>query len=228
MSSEYYFQRDKNYSEKNCPIVKRVAPRNKKIPTFPPETGLRRYTTANVSNGYIKSVDKSNLYNGNKRDESSEKFRFSSPKDKKYTYYPNNDIKNMLNSIKDHVEPEIPKITTTSRFLADFTRDIPPSGIPVNFNPRLVANMRHKEKVNLWIQMVPVLQIENPFLRSDCYQEHFSLYWEEFEFEGGFNEESYIKAESDVIPVIDKDYQLFIQEQKYGLLVRKLYTLEEY
>lgn len=228
MSSQYYFQRDKNYSERNYPMLKRVTPKNKKSPTFPPETGLRRYTTANVSNNHVIGMDKPNSYIRKKRDEPTGKFRICPPDIKNYSNYPNNDIKKMLNVIKDRNEPDIQSTTTAPIFLSDYTRDISPLGIPVNFNPRLVANMRHKEKVNLWINMVPVLQIESPSLISDCYKEHFSLYWEEFEFDGGFTEESFSKAENDFSPVIDKDYQLFIQEEKYGLLVRKLYTLEEY
>lgn len=101
------------------------------------------------------------------------------------------------------------------------------SGIPSTFDSRFTSSMNHKEKVNLWIEMVPISQLNNGEITSLCYTGQSSLYWDEFEFDNGSNIENLDYVGMDMDSIFDKDHQLFIQEQKYDTLVRKIYTLED-
>lgn len=220
MPKECYYQRETTHSERNCPIVKRVRPRNKRIPTYPPVSEIKRYTNISVNNGYTVTLDNSNLVKERKSNKDNSCLTFGSQKEIEINDYTKNGNKRIVNSSK---KQDIDRNVTKDMFLSGYSENDPTSGFPLTFNPRLAANMRHREKVDLWIQMVPVLQIETNTLESYCYKEQFSLYWEEF----GFDESTSNEFERDKSLVIDKDYQLFLQEQKYGLLVRKMYILEE-
>ncbi|QLG72988.1 hypothetical protein HG535_0E00720 [Zygotorulaspora mrakii] len=91
---------------------------------------------------------------------------------------------------------------------------------PTFFNPRTATNMPHKEKVNSWIENIPVYEIEEGLWESECYDMEYSLNWEEDEFE---NPEFY---RTSTISYAMNDEVLFLQAKKFETLVRKLYESE--
>ncbi|QLQ77824.1 hypothetical protein HG537_0A00710 [Torulaspora globosa] len=89
---------------------------------------------------------------------------------------------------------------------------------PSFFNPRTATNMPHKEKVNNWIENIPIFEIENGVWKSDCYDTNYSINWEETEFDDA------VKAET--ISFVTNDELLYLQAKKFDSLVRKFYGSE--
>lgn len=89
---------------------------------------------------------------------------------------------------------------------------------PAFFNPRTASNMPHKEKVNNWIENIPVFEIESGLWESNCYDSNYSLNWEENEFDE--------PVRINNISFITQDELLFLQGKKFETLVRKMYKAE--
>ncbi|QLL30257.1 hypothetical protein HG536_0A00740 [Torulaspora globosa] len=89
---------------------------------------------------------------------------------------------------------------------------------PSFFNPRTASNMPHKEKVNNWIENIPIFEVENGIWRSDCYDTNYSVNWEESEFDDA--------AKADTISFVTHDELLYLQAKKFDSLVRKSYGSE--
>lgn len=97
-------------------------------------------------------------------------------------------------------------------------------GLPSSLNPRRQRNMDPLEKVERWIEAVPIFQLENGGLVSGCFKDHMSLEWEENEFERGFqNSRTAFEADTSM----DRDLLRYWQEQKFDVIVRKQYYLEK-
>lgn len=92
---------------------------------------------------------------------------------------------------------------------------------PSFFNPRTAQNMPHSEKVNNWIESIPIFEIDGERWKSDCYDCNFPLNWEEEEFDDPF------LAENNKISFASHDELLFLQAKKFETAIRKLYRLEE-
>lgn len=93
-----------------------------------------------------------------------------------------------------------------------------PQSFPSFFNPRTASNMPHKEKVNNWIENIPIFELENGIWKSECYDSNYSINWEETEFDDA------VKA--DTISFVTHDELLYLQAKKFDSLVRKSYGLE--
>lgn len=91
---------------------------------------------------------------------------------------------------------------------------------PSFFNPRTAHNMPHMEKVNNWIENIPVFQIDEQNWKSECYDSSFPIDWEEEEFEDP------LLAENNKISFATHDELLFLQAKKLETAIRKLYRLE--
>lgn len=89
---------------------------------------------------------------------------------------------------------------------------------PAFFNPRTASNMPHKEKVNNWIENIPIFEIESGQWKSNCYDSNYSMNWEENDFDD--------PAKINNISFITHDELLFLQGKKFESLVRKLYKSE--
>lgn len=89
---------------------------------------------------------------------------------------------------------------------------------PAFFNPRTASNMPHKEKVNNWIENIPIFEIEGGTWESNCYDSNYSMNWEENEFDDA--------SKMSNISFITHDELLFLQGKKFESLVRKLYKSE--
>lgn len=89
---------------------------------------------------------------------------------------------------------------------------------PSFFNPRTASNMPHKEKVNNWIENIPVFEVENGTWKSECYESDYSMNWEESEFDEA--------AKGDTISFVTHDELLYLQAKKFESLVRKFYRSE--
>lgn len=101
----------------------------------------------------------------------------------------------------------------------------PPPGIyqgqtfPAFFNPRTASNMPHKEKVNNWIENIPIYEIEGGIWESKCYDNNYSMNWEENEFDN--------PTKTNSISYVTHDELLYLQARKFESLVRKLYKSED-
>lgn len=91
---------------------------------------------------------------------------------------------------------------------------------PTFFNPRTASNMPHREKVNSWIENIPVYEIEEGLWESECYDMEYSMEWEEDEFE------SPDVYGTSTISYATNDEILFLQARKFETLVRKSYESE--
>lgn len=91
---------------------------------------------------------------------------------------------------------------------------------PSFFNPRTAHNMPHMEKVNNWIESIPIFEIDNENWKSECYDSNFPIDWEEEEFEDP------LLAENNKISFATHDELLFLQAKKFETAIRKLYKLE--
>ncbi|AQZ12222.1 PFS1 (YHR185C) [Zygosaccharomyces parabailii] len=92
---------------------------------------------------------------------------------------------------------------------------------PSFFNPRTAQNMPHGEKVNNWIESIPVFEVDEESWKSECYDSNFPLDWEEEEFDAP------LLAESNRISFATHDELLFLQAKKFETAIRRLYRLEK-
>lgn len=115
----------------------------------------------------------------------------------------------------------IPKGTVQSQLKEKTTQPLyQDQSFPSFFNPRTASNMPHKEKVNNWIENIPVFEVENGLWETECYDTNYSIDWEEHEFDcRSFNE-------TNKISFVTHDELLFLQAKKFETVVRKLYKLE--
>ncbi|CAR27840.1 ZYRO0D07810p [Zygosaccharomyces rouxii] len=102
----------------------------------------------------------------------------------------------------------------------NMSKDQSSQTFPSFFNPRTAHNMPHMEKVNSWIENIPVFQIDEQNWKSECYDSSFAIDWEEEEFEDP------LLAESNKISFATHDELLFLQAKKFETAIRKLYRLE--
>lgn len=94
---------------------------------------------------------------------------------------------------------------------------------PSYFNPRTASNMPHKEKVNNWIENIPIFELEDGIFETDCYNIDYSMDWEEQEFESSLHNYNNNHNKSSFATLDDI---LQLQSKKLDTLVRKMYTLE--
>ncbi|CCF56458.1 hypothetical protein KAFR_0B01590 [Kazachstania africana CBS 2517] len=92
---------------------------------------------------------------------------------------------------------------------------------PVYFDPRSAANMSHKEKVNNWIDNIPIYEIDEDIWGDDCFTVDYSVNWDEQDFD------NHQKYSNNVISNITSDEVLFMQSKKIDSLVRRMYYIEQ-
>ncbi|CCD24011.1 Pfs1p NDAI_0C03510 [Naumovozyma dairenensis CBS 421] len=92
---------------------------------------------------------------------------------------------------------------------------------PPWFNPRIVQNMSHKEKVNKWIEDIPIFEGGNGAWLSNCFDYDYSLDWEEEEFE------NFCKKSGVQISLVSQEDLLQLQSRKLDVLVRAFYEQEK-
>lgn len=92
---------------------------------------------------------------------------------------------------------------------------------PPYFNPRAASNMSHKEKVNNWIEKVPIFETEEDIWESECYESELPMNWEEKEFD---QPSSYFI--NNTISLATSDELLYHQGKKIDSLVRAMYHRE--
>lgn len=92
---------------------------------------------------------------------------------------------------------------------------------PSYFNPRTATNMPHGEKVNKWIENVPVFNVSGDLWESDCYSINDNVDWEEEEFDFGLAH----KHEHFSFSLATADEVLYLQAKRVDTLVRKMYAL---
>lgn len=92
---------------------------------------------------------------------------------------------------------------------------------PSFFNPRTARNMGHKEKVNNWLENIPVITTSEGQILVDCFACDFSLNWEEEEFDDPllFQDHDLSMAHQDDI--------LYLNTRKFDALVRSHYELQK-
>lgn len=105
---------------------------------------------------------------------------------------------------------------------------------PSFFNPRTASNMPHKEKVNNWIENIPIFEVEEGMWESECYNTEYNLNWEEEEFDCqalDFEKRRFqnqtTKTNKNPYANATNDELLQLQAKKLDTLVRKLYLLEK-
>ncbi|SCU79620.1 LADA_0B01992g1_1 [Lachancea dasiensis] len=89
---------------------------------------------------------------------------------------------------------------------------------PSYFNPRAATNMPHQEKVNKWIENVPVINLGDGNWRSDCFNVDNELDWEEREFDLAYHE-------CMSLSLTTADEVLHLQAKRLDTLVRRIYDL---
>lgn len=90
---------------------------------------------------------------------------------------------------------------------------------PPFFNPRTASNMPHKEKVNNWIENIPVFEVESGVWTSNCYDSNYSINWEEIEFDNPPKDNS--------LSFVTHDELLYLQAKKFESLVRRFYRSDQ-
>lgn len=87
---------------------------------------------------------------------------------------------------------------------------------PPYFNPRAASNMPHGEKVQQWMEELPILWDNENYFKHDCYSVDLDTDWEEDEFD---------VPSSFVVPrnLFTTDEILQFQLKRVTTLVRKLY-----
>ncbi|CCH59604.1 hypothetical protein TBLA_0B07880 [Henningerozyma blattae CBS 6284] len=88
--------------------------------------------------------------------------------------------------------------------------------IPNGFNPRLARNMAANEKVDKWINKIPIIISKRGDITPNCFEPSFSFNWEEFDFDNETGENNFESI----------DDLLFLQNKKVDALVRKMYMRE--
>ncbi|CCK70020.1 Pfs1p KNAG_0D02710 [Huiozyma naganishii CBS 8797] len=95
-------------------------------------------------------------------------------------------------------------------------------GIPHHFNPRTARSMSHNEKVNLWIDRIPLWKPDGMPWHNRCFSVDYSLDWDEVEFDKDVLDESF------VISTTDNEELVYLQSKKIDCLTRRMYNMEEW
>ncbi|AMD19858.1 HCL293Cp [Eremothecium sinecaudum] len=97
--------------------------------------------------------------------------------------------------------------------------DLPQSSFPAYFNPRAALNMPHREKVNQWIENVPIHIVNEEYLTHDCYSIDEYMNWEEDEFDMSL----FQRGENTQINMATVDELLQFQLKRITSMVLRLY-----
>ncbi|AAS53503.1 AFR132Cp [Eremothecium gossypii ATCC 10895] len=97
--------------------------------------------------------------------------------------------------------------------------DVPQSSFPAYFNPRAALNMPHREKVNQWIENVPIHIVHEEYLTHDCYSIDEYMNWEEDEFDMSL----FQRGEKTQINMATVDELLQFQLKRITSMVLRLY-----
>ena len=91
------------------------------------------------------------------------------------------------------------------------------SGFPSYFNPRQARNMPHSEKVERWMENLPVFFEESTQLtHTDCFNAaEDSDFWEEDEFDNGMDDSIVLTNSVEII---------FLQQRRITSLINRLYN----
>ncbi|CAI4064132.1 Pfs1p SKDI_08G2300 [Saccharomyces kudriavzevii IFO 1802] len=95
--------------------------------------------------------------------------------------------------------------------------------IPTHFNPRTTQNMPCSEKVETWLERLPIFVGFDGYLFTNCFDYEYMLDWEETEF----TFEKTTCMETDYSRALTDTDIIHIQEKKIETLIRNQY-LKEY
>ena len=92
------------------------------------------------------------------------------------------------------------------------------SGFPSYFNPRLAKNMPHNEKVERWMENLPIYFEESgQMAHTDCFSvTEDTEYWEENEFDDGLEQPIVLTNSVEIV---------FLQQRRITTLIKKLYNM---
>lgn len=95
--------------------------------------------------------------------------------------------------------------------------------LPTTFDSKAVPNMSHREKVNNWIDLVPVRLNQCGSQNIDCFTTDYPLEYEELEFD---MVKYHTPKRGAKFSFPSTDDLLEFQSRKIDCLVRKIYSLE--
>lgn len=96
--------------------------------------------------------------------------------------------------------------------------------LPSFFDPRGTNDMEYKEKVNCWIDSIPIYEVQENIWSNECYSNEYSLNWEEIEFD---RKSDQFLSRDKTVSLTNSDELLYLQSKKIDCLVRKIYNIED-